>query len=90
MQPDQYHTSRDSIIRNFPVARVPVSDTGTMQYGIGARFPGADGDSSPGAGDGCLLWYVTHGCLAGPAKFNKLEGCIPARDARILLTGIIR
>ena len=30
--------------------------------GFGASFP-AHGDSSPGEGDGCLLWYVTSWAL---------------------------
>ena len=36
----------ESIIGKVPL--VPVGDTGTVPHGMGARFPGAYGDSRPG------------------------------------------
>ena len=46
----------ENILRRLPV--VPVGDTGTILHGMRNDFEGAFVDSSPGAGDGCLLWYV--------------------------------
>ena len=44
---------------------VPVGDTRTIPHGMRNSFNGAYADSSPGAGDGCALWYVIHGLWAG-------------------------
>ena len=49
---------------------VPICYTGTIPYGMRARFPGAHVDSRSGAGDRCC-GRSTHGRLAGPATFNK-------------------
>ena len=42
--------------KNILLLVVPDSYTGTFLYCMGARFPGANGDSSPGDGDECWLW----------------------------------
>jgi hypothetical protein len=42
---------------------VPVGDFGTVPHGTRAQFPGAVADCTPGAGDGCPVWYVNSWAL---------------------------
>ena len=44
---------------------VPVGDTGTtsIQHSMRNTFEGAPGDSRPGAGDGCRMWFVNSWAL---------------------------
>ena len=55
----------DSILGKLPV--VPVGDFGTVPHSmraqIAAQFPGALADRTPGAGDGCPVWYVNSWAL---------------------------
>ncbi len=50
-----------SIISMLPV--VPVGDTGTILFHLCNTFPGAPGDSRPGAGDGGKMWFVNSWAL---------------------------
>ena len=54
-----------------------VGNTGTIQYGMAASFPGVHGDSRPDRAMDACCGMSTHGLLVGPATSNK--GCIPAR-----------
>jgi hypothetical protein len=45
-----------SILGKLPV--VPAGDTGTIQHRMRNVFSGAPGDSRPGAGDGCRMWFI--------------------------------
>ncbi len=42
---------------------VPVGDTGTIPHHLRHHFPGAPGDSRPGFGDGCRMWFVNSWAL---------------------------
>jgi hypothetical protein len=46
----------ENILGKLPL--VPVSDTGTIQHHLHNLFPGAPGDSRPGAGDRCKMRFV--------------------------------
>jgi hypothetical protein len=37
---------------------VPLGDTGTIPHHLSNVFPGAPGDSRPGAGNGSQVWFV--------------------------------
>ena len=62
-EPILYVLPIENILGRLPVA--PVGDTGTIPYGMRNAFEGpvAYADSSPGAGDGCPLWYVNSWAL---------------------------
>jgi len=59
--PVLYVVPVESIIGKLPV--VPVGDTGTVPHGMAARLAGAYGESRPGAGVGCPMWYVNSWAL---------------------------
>ena len=50
-----------SILGKLPV--VPVGDTGTIPHHLRHHFSGAPGDSRPGSGDGCRMWFVNSWAL---------------------------
>ena len=60
-KPVLYVVPVESILGKLPV--VPFGDLGTVPYGMRAQFPGATADRSPGAGDGCAVWYVNSWAL---------------------------
>lgn len=60
-KPILYVLPIENILGRLPV--VPVGDTGTIPHGMRNAFEGAYADSSPGAGDGCPLWYVNSWAL---------------------------
>ena len=53
----------ESILGKLPV--VPVGDFGSVLNGMRRRtqFPDALADRTPGAGDGCPVWYVNSRAL---------------------------
>ena len=54
-----------SILGKLPV--VPVGESGAVPHSMCAQFPGAlavvVADHTPGAGDGCPVWYVNSWAL---------------------------
>ncbi len=56
-KPVLYVVPVDHILGKLPL---PVGDTGTIPHHLRNLFPGAPGDSWPGAGDhdGCRMWFV--------------------------------
>ena len=57
--PVLYVVPVESILGKLPV--VPVGDFGSVPNGMRAQFPNALADRTPGAGDGCPVWYVLMG-----------------------------
>ena len=45
------------------LGKLPVGDTGTIPYRMRNAFASALGDSRPGAGDGCQMWFVNSWAL---------------------------
>ena len=60
-KPVLYVVPVESIIGKLPV--VPVGDFGSVPNGMRAQFPNALADRTPGAGDGCPVWYVNSWAL---------------------------
>ncbi len=47
--------------RSYPGKTSSVGDTGTIPHHLRNMFQGAPGNRRPDAGDGCRMWFVTHG-----------------------------
>jgi hypothetical protein len=60
-KPVLYVVPVESILGKLPV--VPVGDFGSVPNGMRAQFPNALADRTPGAGDGCPVWYVNSWAL---------------------------
>jgi hypothetical protein len=61
-KPVLYVVPVDYILGKLPL--VPVGDTGTIQHSLRNLFQGAPGNSRPGAGDGCRMWFVNSWTMA--------------------------
>jgi hypothetical protein len=55
-KPILYVIPVESILDKLPV--VHVGDTGTIPHRLRNHFSRAPGDSRPGSGDGCRMWFV--------------------------------
>ena len=60
-KPVLYVIPVESILGKLPV--VPVGDFGSVPNGMRKQCPDALADRTPGAGDGCPVWYVNSWAL---------------------------
>ncbi len=71
-KPVLYVIPIQNILGKLPL--VPVDDTVTIPHHLCNAFPGATGNSNPGSGDGCRMWFVNSWASLGWTREIRSKG----------------